>query len=128
VRYTVPLGERRPLHATSIGKLFLADWSDAEVRALLRRLRRPRYTRATLVDPDGLLGDLRRVRETGIAIDAEESVDGVVGVAAPIRGPDARLLAGLAVVGSTRVNRKLAETQAAAGRTADRLSGTLAAR
>ena len=128
VRYTVPLGERRPLHSTSIGKLFLAEWADEDVRAFLRRVGQPRYTRATLVDAEGLLVDLRRVRDTGIAVDAEESIDGVVGVAAPIRGPDAGLLAGLAVVGSTRVNPKLPETQAAVGRTAGRLSRDLAAR
>ena len=128
VRYTVPLGDRRPLHSTSIGKLFLAEWTDEDVRAFLRRAGQPRYTRATLTDPDRLLADLRRVRETGVAIDAEESVDGVVGVAAPVRGPDGGLLAGVAIVGGTRVNRKLAETQAAVARAVTGLSRALADR
>lgn len=128
VRYTVPLGDRRPLHSTSIGKVFLSDWSDGEVRAFLRRAGQPRYTSATLTDPGRLLTDLGRVRERGIAIDAEESVDGVVGVAAPVRGPDGALLAGVAVVGSTRINRKLAEAEAALTRTVAGLSGELADR
>ena len=126
VRYTVPLGDRRPLHSTSIGKLFLAGWTDDEVRAFLRRAGQPRYTRATLTDPDRLLDDVRRVRETGVAVDAEESVDGVVGVAAGVRGPEGALLAGVAIVGSTRVNRKLADTQAALVRTVAELSRDLA--
>jgi len=76
-------GERRPLHATGLGKAILAWQPKAAVdRVLAQKL--ARFTRKTIVSAAGLREELARIRDRGYAIDDEEGVRGLRCVAAPI--------------------------------------------
>jgi DNA-binding IclR family transcriptional regulator len=101
LRYTVRLGERWPLHGTSIGKLYLAELGEREVRELLAREPVRRFTERTIVDPDALVAELEVVRRNGYAENHDEIIEGVTGYGAPIRVQGGRLVGGLSVVGPT---------------------------
>lgn len=90
-------GQRAPLHCTSIGKLFLADLSDAVLDAWLARSVLPRYSSSTIVSRPRLKAVIAEVRKRQWASSIEEFAPGVVGCAVPVRFDDGRLIAGLGV-------------------------------
>ncbi|MFC0673582.1 IclR family transcriptional regulator [Brachybacterium hainanense] len=83
------VGDRTVLHATSSGKVLLAQLPSAEAEALLA-VPLERFTPATSTDPDALLAELALVRERGWATAVEEFEPGLNAVAVPIlrRGED----------------------------------------
>jgi len=101
LKYAVTLGQRWPLHATGGGKLYLARYSDDEVREMLSDLDLERVTAKTIIDVEALLAELAEVRRVGWARQREEIVDDISGFAAPVIGSDGRLLAALVVTGPT---------------------------
>lgn len=94
------VGGRSPLHATGVGKVLLAHGS-RELQESVLAAGLKRYTAHTIVMPGILMRSLREVRETGIARCAEELSMGTASVAAPIFGPDRRVVAALSVVSHT---------------------------
>ncbi|TCN55865.1 IclR family transcriptional regulator [Rhodococcus sp. SMB37] len=88
----VEIGDRFPLHATAVGKVFLAAGDPPTAVT-------ERYTRYTL-DIAALSAPLARTRQTGIAREREEYRYGRYGVAIGIRGPSGRMSAALGVVGA----------------------------
>ncbi|MPY80742.1 MAG: helix-turn-helix domain-containing protein [Actinophytocola sp.] len=96
------LGGRMPAHCTALGKAMLATHEPTTVAATFRS-RLPRLTARTIGDIDGLHRELAQIRlREGVAVDREESVTGIVCVAAPLRtrGP---AVAALSVTGQARV-------------------------
>lgn len=83
VRIVAARGFRLPLHTSAPGKLFLAAYSDEQVRRFaaggLARL-----TPRTLVDPASLLAELHQIRRTGLSFDLEEHAVGVSAVAVAV--------------------------------------------
>jgi DNA-binding IclR family transcriptional regulator len=107
VHFTVQLGERRPLHGTSLGKLYLASLGDEEVRELLGSLGLRRLTADTIVDVDALLAELAQIRLQGYAANLSESIEGVSSFGAAIFAHGSRPVAGVSVVGaSNRIEAK----------------------
>jgi len=80
----VEVGERRPLHATALGKALLA-WRPAEDVKRLCEAGLPAFTPRTITTPEALEEELERVRQMGAAIDNEEYALGLRCVAAPVR-------------------------------------------
>jgi DNA-binding IclR family transcriptional regulator len=80
------IGRRLPAHATALGKVLLAQRTDAELTRLLPTSLR-RLTAHTLVTRTALLRDLRATRDRGYAVDHEENSEGIVclAVAVPAR-------------------------------------------
>jgi DNA-binding IclR family transcriptional regulator len=87
------VGTRWPAHATSTGKVLLAE----EGFAGRRRLRA--YTDMTITDPARLARELERVRERGWATAVEELEEGYVAVGAPVRDHAGRAVAAVSVGG-----------------------------
>jgi len=87
------VGSEIPAHATAIGKLYLAFAPDE----LRRADPKPhRFTRATLVDDVMLAQEIQRVRANGFAEMRDEWIQGLSGIAAPIRLGD-RLFGAIAL-------------------------------
>jgi len=97
LRLDFALGQPRALHATAVGKLYLAMLQESEARARLRRLKFQRFTRKTLTDASSLDRALRSIRRLGYAITEDEHIDGVSAVAAPIRGSVGQFLGAVAL-------------------------------
>jgi IclR family pca regulon transcriptional regulator len=83
----VDVGERRPVHATALGKVLLAfrppgDWKRIGSKGL------PQLGPKTITSLPVLEEQLARIRETGYAIADEEIAPGIRSVAAPIRNAE----------------------------------------
>jgi len=92
LRVTADVGTTFPLHCSSKGRAILAAYGpDVAARMLPEKLER--YTEKTLTSFDGLLAELDRVRETGVAYDLEEATLGICASAIAIRGSSGTLLA-----------------------------------
>lgn len=97
LRLNLTVGSRVPLHATAIGKLFLALSPSRQRRALLAAVELAPLTPATIVERNGLDQELEHIREQGFAIDDQEFLAGVVAIAVPIANRRGEIRAGLAV-------------------------------
>jgi DNA-binding IclR family transcriptional regulator len=90
-------GSRVPLHCTSMGKLFLSQLPAQKRALLLRSIPLYRYTENTLTEVAELEAELDTIRATGISIDNQEFLAGVVCVAVPVRSPGGQRVAALAI-------------------------------
>jgi len=97
----IRLGEALFLHSTATGKLFAAFDEKLAVQAVAERL--PKLTGHTITDPAELRREYERIRVAGYAKSEEESMEGVVGYAVPIRDHAGGLAA--AVHASVLTNR-----------------------
>jgi DNA-binding IclR family transcriptional regulator len=77
-------GSQLPLHATASGKLFLAHMKPKERKRLLRAAPLSRNTERTLVSPDFLEEELKKIKEEGVGYDNEEFLTGMVAIAVPV--------------------------------------------
>jgi DNA-binding IclR family transcriptional regulator len=103
VRMFTRVGSSAPLYCTGAGKLFLAfgpeeDFEREFNRYLLENRLEPR-TRHTLVRPQALREELRRIKERGYSFDNEEMEEGVICVAAPIFDRNSQIAAAISVSG-----------------------------
>ncbi|WP_324276380.1 IclR family transcriptional regulator domain-containing protein [Blastococcus brunescens] len=91
------IGSRLPAHATSMGRVLLADLPDDALEAYLAGPPFVTFTERTVVDPCELRTSLRQVRDQGWSIVDQELEMGLRSISAPIRGADGRALAALNV-------------------------------
>ena len=113
VQCTLPLrfeqrtGARFPLYTTASGKAILAFSPDAQryVESLPPRLEK--LTPHTLERPEALAAQLTSVHRRGYSIDAEENVEGVRCVGAPVVDPAGRAHAAVVIqVPTVRMSRE----------------------
>jgi DNA-binding IclR family transcriptional regulator len=89
------LRELVPAHATACGKVLLAyrdPWRESVLQTTLER-----RTARTVVDPAALRAEAGTIRERGYALEDGEYVEGVRGIAAPVRDASGAVTASLAV-------------------------------
>jgi len=79
------VGTRLPAHATSMGRVLLAQLSEADLQRYFDSASLDRLTPKTVVDPASLRAILDEVRQQGWALVDQELEDGVRSVAVPIR-------------------------------------------
>ena len=101
VRVVYLVGDRAPLHLTSLGKLFLAAENVAEVRAYSKRTGLPGKTPHSLTSLAALEKELDKIRQHDLAYDNEEAEIGLRCLAAPIRDDQGTLVAGLSISAPT---------------------------
>jgi IclR family pca regulon transcriptional regulator len=89
------IGSRLPAHATSMGRVLLADLPDEELEEFLATGPLHPSTERTTIDVDEFRASLRRVREQGWSMVDQELEMGLRSIAAPIRGADGRVVAAL---------------------------------
>lgn len=97
VRAYSKVGGRAPAHCVATGKALLAHASTAVVDEVAQKLRG--FTASTITDMNELRAELRRVRDTGYAINRGEWREGVCGVAAPIRDGRGVVIAAIGISG-----------------------------
>lgn len=79
------VGARLSMHDIAAGKALLAELSDDRIRAIVDQYGLPRRTENTITDPDALFAELDEIRETGVAFNDGESMEGFRAVASSIR-------------------------------------------
>ncbi len=113
------IGSRIPIHASSLGKVFMAFGAAQPPFGRLARL-----GPNTITIIDDLLAELERVRRNGYATTWEELEAGLCSTAAPVRGARGTVIAAISVSAPTvRTTRgRLAELSGRVVETADALS------
>jgi IclR family transcriptional regulator, KDG regulon repressor len=95
------IGKRRPMHSLASGKVILAEWDDETVVDVIETKGLDRHTENTITDSDALFDELETVRERGYAVNTEEFMNGLRGVAVPVYTPEDELLGALGLFGPT---------------------------
>jgi IclR family KDG regulon transcriptional repressor len=99
MRMATRVGMRTQIHASAVAKAILAYMPPDEVEELLAEWPMTQLTPNTITDPAALKKTLAEVRQRGYALDVEELEIGLRCVAAPIRDPAGRVVAGISISG-----------------------------
>jgi IclR family pca regulon transcriptional regulator len=105
---SINVGARMPAHATSMGRVLLAALPDSELDAYLEHATLARFLPRTITNPRRLRSELKEVRATGYAVVDQELEEGLVAIAAPVRGRDGRVVGAINL--STNVLRRSPES------------------
>lgn len=101
-----PIGKAFPLHCLASGKAMLATLSEAELIKRVGHNPLERHTASTIINLDELAVELTKVRETHIAFDEEEHLEGVSAVGTSIQEPGGTLYALSIPVPTVRFQQK----------------------
>lgn len=88
-------GSRVPCNFGCVGKLLMAYLPEEEAEILLAEGNVKRFTRRTITERTVLKKEWARIRVRGWAYTNGEAIDGARAVAAPVRGSDSEVCAGL---------------------------------
>ncbi len=92
-------GSRLPAYCTAIGKLLLAALPPEQFEDYLRQVPLTRLTTRTITSAARMHEELARIRAQGFSVNDQEDHVGLLAVAVPLRAPDGRVAAGLALHG-----------------------------
>ncbi len=101
IRYAAGVGDRRPLHATSSGKVLLAFLPEEERERILTSLSLARHTERTVTSLPALRASLAEIRRAGVCVTTDELVAGASGIAAPVFDRYGRVAGACALGGPT---------------------------
>lgn len=93
------LGLRVPAHCVSGGKVLLAHLDPELSRRLLKSRKLKACTSNTITRVADLEAEFVKARSNGFALNNQERLDGIVGVAVPVLGDDGNILAALGMHG-----------------------------
>ncbi|HWG85291.1 MAG TPA: IclR family transcriptional regulator [Deinococcales bacterium] len=124
IRVSGGLGYAAPLHASAVGKVYLADFNDEMLADVITIAGLEAYTANTIRDMEALRKELALIRERGYAVDDEEREPGVRCIAAPVRGSSGMVVSAVSISGlASRVTpERVPELAAVVALTAARLS------
>ena len=113
IRMASHVGILMPLHATAMGKAFLAAMDVRQARRLLGDTPLERLTDNTVTDPDALMAQLAEIRERGWALETEENTESVCCLSVAICGRDGQPVYALSIsVPAFRMTAELREQYA----------------
>lgn len=100
---TVQSGGTSELYSTGIGRLFLAQDSDAEVEQYLNRVPLKKFTDATVIDKKALMELVRQARSDRFSGNVGENEPHIYSLCAPVYGRNGRMVAGVSLCGLQEV-------------------------
>lgn len=95
------IGSARPMHASAVGKAYLAALSPAVLDVVLGRLAYGEGTEHAARGPFQLRDMLGSVRECGYAVDCDETFEGLSCVAVPVFARESILVGAVGITGPT---------------------------
>lgn len=95
------VGTEVPLHASSAGKVVLAELRADELEVALGTAPLPSFTERTITDMPVLSAELARIRRQGWAEIDGELEEGLAAISVPVRSPQGRLAAIVGISGPT---------------------------
>jgi IclR family acetate operon transcriptional repressor len=124
VRYTMSVGQRRPLYCTAAGRVLLAHASEKFIDQYLRTIKLEKRTPTTVSTKKALREELQRIVVNGISITRGEFMPDSAGLAVPVRGPNGTVIAAVAIGAPIeRFDRKLDQLKVAMVSVGRRISG-----
>ena len=100
LRFSLPIGERLPLHVGA-GKVLAAAMPEKELKQMLDELGEMRLVNGRPLARKELLAELDMIRRQGYAVSQGERMLGIVAVAAPVIDADGRTVAAVSLAGAT---------------------------
>lgn len=97
LRFTVAIGDRRPLYCTAGGRVLLANLPDTELRRYLCSLKPQALTPETETSKSKLTEAIAQARKTGVAQTVDQAADGVAGTASLIQDAAGTVIGALVV-------------------------------
>lgn len=97
IRISSDIGWRRPLHYGMLGMILLAGMDPSDVRKILKKAPLRAHTPFSITDPNAFSLRLEQIRDQGYVFEKEEAVEGVFGIAAPIRDYSRQVVAALGI-------------------------------
>lgn len=95
IKMDIWVGHRLPVHTTAIGKVLVANLTDAEIEKILTMRGMEKKTRKSITSRAKFLQEIVKVREYGVAIDNEENSVSVRCLAAPVYDANGAIVAAL---------------------------------
>lgn len=95
LRYVVELYKWLPVYVGASGLAIMAFLPENERRAIVARTRLKPVTELTITDPRELEQEIAKIRRRGYAFTRGQRTPGAVGIAAPIWGPEGRVVGDL---------------------------------
>lgn len=99
VRAMQKIGYTAPMHCTGIGKLFLTEYSEAEIDDIINRHGLNKYTEKTLITKEALLNEISNIKNAGYAKDDEEWEIGTRCISFPVYDYSQTIKSGISVTG-----------------------------
>jgi IclR family transcriptional regulator, KDG regulon repressor len=97
IRISSDVGWRRPLHYGMLGMVLMAHMDPDNVDRILKKTPLAPHTPYSIVDPDAFSARLEEIRKNGYILEREEAVEGILGIAAPIRDYSRQVIAALGI-------------------------------
>lgn len=103
-------GKEMPIHATSGGKVILANLPERKRTKLIERLELERYTKNTITNTEELYEELDDIKRYGYSINREEYMKGLRAVSVPVGLFDGHINGAIGVSGPKhRIKGKITE-------------------
>jgi DNA-binding IclR family transcriptional regulator len=110
IRISSDVGWRRPLHYGMLGMVLMASIASNGVERILKKYPLEAHTPFSITDIEAFSLRLEEIRDQGYAIEKEEAVEGLIGIAAPIKDYSRQVVAALGIalpVGQRNLNEGL---------------------
>jgi IclR family KDG regulon transcriptional repressor len=98
VRATSRIGAMHPAHCAAVGKAQLAALPTSEIERLYPEMNLSQLTDKSIATLDGLLIELRKIREQGYAFENEEADIDVRSIAVPVRDFSGNVIGAIGIV------------------------------
>ena len=128
IRISSDIGWRRPLHYGMLGMVLMASLESKVVDRILKNHPLEAHTPFSITDVDAFSLRLEEIRVQGYAIEKEEAVEGLIGIAAPIKDYSRLVVAALGVAlptGRRNTDEDLAGIVKLVKNTCDKISAEL---
>jgi DNA-binding IclR family transcriptional regulator len=97
IKLTSVIGKSNPAHCTGIGKIILAYQPRIAEAVIERGLFKCGPT--SITDPEEFLHELKRINQQGFVVCIDDTYQGVVSIAVPLRNFTGEVVAGISIVG-----------------------------
>jgi len=97
IRISSGIGWRRPLHYGMLGMILSAYLDPDKMEAVLKKYPLEAYTPRSITSEEKFRSRLEEIRKQGYVIEIDEAVEGLMGVAAPIRDYTRKVVAALGI-------------------------------
>ena len=98
IRISADVGWRGPLHYGMLGMVLMAFLEPQEAKRILQKDKLQAYTPFSITNEEAFSLKLAHIRNQGYVIEKNEAVEGIVGIAAPIRDFSRQVIAALGIV------------------------------
>ena len=97
IRFSSEIGRRRPPYFGMLGQVLMASFSDEEVDKILTKNPLKPITKKSITSRKKFKERLHKIRKQGFFVDKEEGIEGITGIAAPVRDYAGKVIAALGV-------------------------------